>query len=684
MILIEKGYMAKFKIQTSYSPAGDQPKAIAGLVSGVQKGLDKQILLGVTGSGKTYTAANVIAQLQKPTLVIAHNKTLAAQLTQEYRSYFPDNTVEYFVSYYDYYQPEAYMPGSDTYIEKEAQINEEIDRLRHAATQALLTKKDVIIVASVSCIYNIGSPELYSQGLLILQKGMKMDRDKLIGQLLEMQFIRRPSDVLRGTFRVVGSTFEIMPANEEKIYRIVITADAIKEIIVFDPVTRDIISHPDHFFVYPAKHYVTDKESFKQSLQEIRKELNERLKELESENKLLEAERLKRRTNYDLEMLEETGFVGGIENYSRYFDGRKPGEKPHSLLEFFPKDYLVVIDESHVTIPQIGGMYEGDRSRKQTLIDHGFRLPSALDNRPLRFNEFDSLVKQAIYTSATPGKYELQHSKNTVEQIIRPTGLIDPELIIKPITGQIEDLKDRIDERIKAGERVLVTTLTKKMAEDLSGYLKDKNYKVNYMHSDVVTLDRIETLTKLRTGEYDIVVGVNLLREGLDLPEVSLVAILDADKEGFLRSETSLIQTIGRAARNVNGQVIMYADKITDSMRRAIDETNRRREKQIAFNKEHNITPRTIIKEVKDITQELNLVKSAKNVKKMLELETLNGTMDYQALRKQKEAEMKKAAKNLEFELAGILRDEIIELGKLERKNRKEALAANEKNTVGR
>lgn len=665
--------MAKFKIKTDYAPAGDQPKAIAGLVSGIKKGLDKQTLLGVTGSGKTYTIANVIQELGKPTLVIAHNKTLAAQLTQEYRSYFPDNTVEYFVSYYDYYQPEAYIPGSDTYIEKEAQINDEIDRLRHAATQALLTKKDVIIVASVSAIYNIGSPELYSQKIVTLEVGKVMDRDDLIGKLLEMQFVRRPSDIIRGTFRVVGSTFEIMPANEEKIYRIEIAGNAIKKIVVFDPVTRDILREQEMLFVYPARHYVTNQASFKESLKAIRKELEGRLKELNSQNKLLEAERLKRRTNYDLELLEQTGFVGGIENYSRYFDGRKPGEQPHSLLEFFPKDFLTVIDESHVTIPQIGGMYEGDRSRKQTLIDHGFRLPSALDNRPLKYDEFDKLTDKVIYTTATPREYELNHSKNIVEQIVRPTGLVDPELIIKPITGQVADLQERIDQRIKAGERVLVTTLTKKMAEDLSAYFQEKKYKVSYMHSDVETLDRIETLTKLRTGEYDILIGVNLLREGLDLPEVSLVAILDADKEGFLRSETSLIQTIGRAARNVNGQVVMYADNITGSMDRAIKETNRRREKQLTYNKEHNITPKTIIKKINDITQELNLVKGAKKVKSLLELESLDETIDFSTLLKQKEKEMKKAAKDLEFELARILRDEIFELKKLERKkNRKD------------
>lgn len=657
----------EFILRSKYSPTGDQPQAIAKLVEGVKKGNQQQTLLGVTGSGKTYTIANVIAKIQKPTLVIAHNKTLAAQLTQEYRSFFPENAVEYFVSYYDYYQPEAYLPNTDTYIEKEAQINEEIDRLRHAATQALLTRQDVIIVASVSCIYNIGSPDAYQSELLMLTVGQKLKREETIQHLIGMQFIRRPHDLLRGTFRVIGATFEIMPASEEKIYRIISVNNIITEIVIFDPVSRAILKKQEKLFIYPARHYVTDKTRFKASLEAIRGELSERLQTLNRQGKIVEADRLKRRTNYDLEMLEQVGFVNGIENYSRYFDGRSPGEAPHSLLEYFPQDFLMVIDESHVTIPQVGGMYEGDKSRKQTLIDYGFRLPSALDNRPLKFDEFKKFMQSVIYTSATPGPYELTNSQQIVEQIVRPTGLVDPRLIIKPITGQIKDLSERIDKRIASGERVLVTTLTKKMAEDLSEYLHSKNYKVHYLHSDVDTLGRIETLTKLRSGEYDIVVGVNLLREGLDLPEVSLVAILDADKEGFLRSQTSLIQTIGRAARNVNGEVIMYADIVTGSMDRAIKETNRRREKQLAYNKKYNITPKTIEKEINDITKELNLVKGARKIKEMLAIESVDKTIDPAALIIQKEKEMKKAAKDLEFELAAILRDEIIELKKMAR-----------------
>ncbi|OIP06653.1 excinuclease ABC subunit B [Candidatus Berkelbacteria bacterium CG06_land_8_20_14_3_00_43_10] len=673
----------QFKLRSQYKPSGDQPQAIAKLVGGIKKGYTDQTLLGVTGSGKTFTIANVIAQIQKPTLVIAHNKTLAAQLTQEYRSFFPNNAVEYFVSYYDYYQPEAYMPNTDTYIEKEAQINEEIDRLRHSATQSLLTRQDVIIVASVSCIYNIGSPDLYQTQMLILELGQEMRREQLISKLVDQQFVRQTINLVRGTFRVVGSNFDIIPVNEEIIYRIIIERDIIKNILVFNAVSRKVIASKKYIYIYPAKHYVTDKSTLNEALKAIRAEAQGRVTYFKSQGKLLEADRIERRTKYDMEMIEQIGFVNGIENYSRYFDGRASGEKPHSLLEYFPpstrsinseqtssgqaKDYLLVIDESHVTIPQIRGMYEGDRSRKQTLIDYGFRLPSAIDNRPLKFDEFDTLRTQSIYTTATPSQYELQISKQVVEQIVRPTGLIDPEIIIKPITCQIDDLKARIDDRVKNKERVLVTTLTKKMAEDLSAYLEEKKYKVHYLHSGVDTLERIETLTKLRTGAYDIIVGVNLLREGLDLPEVSLVAILDADKEGFLRSETSLIQTIGRAARNINGQVILYADTITRSMERAISETNRRRKIQIEYNKKHGITPKSIQKEIKDITQELQLVSHAKKVRELLATESLGNLENIDGLIKEKEKEMKHAAKELDFELATILRDEVIELGKIKR-----------------
>ncbi len=670
----------KFKIHSNYKPSGDQPKAIESLVLGLKNKDERQTLLGVTGSGKTFTIANVIEKVQKPTLVIAHNKTLAAQLCNEFREFFPDNAVEYFVSYYDYYQPEAYMPSTDTYIEKEAQINEEIDRLRHACTQALLTRKDVIVVASVSCIYNIGSPTEYEKAVLHLEKGQKLNRRGMLEQLIEMQFERTNSDLTRGTFRLRGEVFELMPVNEEKIYRFEIS-DYIDKIEIVNNVTRKVIAEVPDAWIFPAKHYVATEESRERAFGSIRTELKERLKYFEKNGKLLEAERLKRKVNYDLEMIKNVGYCNGIENYSIHFDGRDEGEPPFTLLDFFKRaseDFLTVIDESHVTVPQIGGMFNGDRARKNTLIEHGFRLPSARDNRPLKFEEFDGRVGQTIYVSATPSKYELKESQQVVEQIVRPTGLIDPEVLIRPIMAkgkkdksQVEDLIERIEERVAQNERVLVTTLTKKMAEDLSDYLKDKKIKVEYLHSEIKTLERIQIINDLRSGKVDVIVGVNLLREGLDMPEVSLVAILDADKEGFLRSETSLIQTIGRAARNVNGQVVLYADNITGSIKRAIDETQRRREIQMAYNKENNITPQTIKKNIKNILEEFGIDTSKqknikthkqKRIKNIVDLDTLGDDRPVEEIIKDKEKKMKEAAEKLEFELAAILRDEIKEL----------------------
>ncbi len=660
-------------------PAGDQPKAIRQLVVGINKGLAKQTLLGVTGSGKTFTVANVIEQTQKPTLVIAHNKTLAAQLCNEFRELFPDSAVEYFVSFYDYYQPEAYMPHTDTYIEKEAMINEEIDRLRHACTQALLTRKDVIIVASVSAIYNLGSPKEYEQTVLHLRAGENLDRRGMMEKLIEMQFERTNSDLQRGHFRMTGPVFEIIPVNEEKIYRFEIT-DKIEKIEQLDPVTRKVEREQEDIWLFPAKHYVASPAVKTRAFEAIRTELEARLKEFESQGKLLEAERLKRRVNYDLELIQNLGYCGGIENYSRHFDGRLPGQPAFTLLDYFlhcDENFLTVVDESHVTIPQIRGMYFGDKARKDVLIEHGFRLPSASDNRPLKYEEFEERTKQMIYVSATPTDYEIQNSQQVVEQVVRPTGLIDPEIIVCPVTGkgkvlsQIEDLIIRIDQRIKVNERILVTTLTKKMAEDLSEYLEKKKIKVKYLHSDIDTLERIEIITSLRRGEIDVIVGVNLLREGLDMPEVSLVAILDADKEGFLRSEVSLIQTIGRAARNVNGQVILYADNITGSMKKAMSETERRRKIQLAYNKEHRITPKTIEKTIRNILEEFGITRDPnKKTKKkgrdrlseITKLDTLGDARPLDVIIKEKEKQMREAAKGLEFELAAILRDEIHEL----------------------
>jgi excinuclease ABC subunit B len=645
-----------FQLISKHDPAGDQPQAIEGLVSGLTQGLKHQTLLGVTGSGKTFSMANVIARMDKPTLVIAHNKTLAAQLTNEFRELFPKNAVHYFVSYYDYYQPEAYIPKSDTYIGKEALINEEIDRLRHAATAALLTRRDVIVVASVSCIYGLGAPEAYAQNIFHFQVGDRIDRQEFTKKLVELQFTRTNADLKRGTFRLRGDNWEIMPPDREVIYTFDLEGGVIRRIHEVDPVEGFVpgkTPEVPEIYVAPAKHFIASVANRMSAVASIKAELKERLKYFESKKLLLEAERLERRTKFDLAMIQEIGYCHGIENYSRHLSGRAPGEPPDTLLNYFPKDFLTVIDESHVTISQIGGMYAGDKSRKETLIEYGFRLPSAADNRPLTFDEFDARIGQRIYTSATPGEYERKKSERIVEQIIRPTGLVDPVLTVRPAKGQIEDLIPRIEERVKKGARVLVTTLTKKMAEDLSAYLEERKVKVTYLHSDVKTLDRIRILTSLRKGTVDVLVGVNLLREGLDLPEVELVAILDADKEGFLRSETSLIQTIGRAARNENGEVLIYADHITGSIERAMGETNRRRERQLAYNKEHGITPKTIIKEIRDILPDVD---------ELLKLEMMpvpKSKKSLDALLKQKEKEMREAAKQLDFELAALLRDEI-------------------------
>ena len=679
--MLNKYDMPKFKIKAPYKPAGSQPDAIKGLVSGLKKGFEKQTLLGVTGSGKTFTVANVIEQTQMPTLVIAHNKTLAAQLCNEFREFFPDNAVEYFVSYYDYYQPEAYMPGSDTYIEKEAQINEEIDRLRHACTQALLSRKDVIIVASVSAIYSLGSPLEYEKIVLHLEKNQKLDRRGMMEQLIDMQFTRTNLDLKRGQFRMRGQVFEIMPVNEERIYRFEIS-NKIDLIELVDPVTRKVKAELSDAWFFPAKHYVVPAGAREMAFKKIKQELKERLEYFKKKGKVLEYERLKRKVKYDLEMIQNIGYCSGIENYSSVFEDRESGTPPFTLLDYFKhsaEDFLTVIDESHVSVPQIRGMYNGDRARKETLIEHGFRLPSAFDNRPLKFPEFEKRTKRVIYTSATPSEYEIKNSDKVVEQIVRPTGLIDPEIIIRPVTerpgknkSQIEDLLIRIDERVKAKERVLVTTLTKKMAEDLNDYLRDRKIKALYLHSDIKTIERIEIITKLRKGEIDVLVGVNLLREGLDIPEASLVAILDADKEGFLRNETSLIQTIGRAARNVNGQVVMYADKITKSIERAISETDRRRKVQLAYNKKHGITPKTIQKSIKNILEEFGIsATKAKNVargkrkKQLLQLDLAGDGRPIKEIIKDKEDKMKEAAQNLEFELAAILRDELRELRRI-------------------
>ncbi len=676
-----------FKLATPFEPAGDQPKAIAALTEGLQKGLDRQTLFGVTGSGKTFTMANVIAHYGKPTLVIAHNKTLAAQLAQEYREFFPHNAVHYFVSYYDYYQPEAYMPTTDTYIEKEAMINEEIERLRHASTQALLSRKDVIIVASVSCIYGLGSPEEYEKVNLKLSAGMEISRAELVRKLIDIHFERTLADLSPGQFRALGNTVEIMPVNDKTIYRVEYESSTLAPIVEIDPISRTLRGTHETVFIFPAKHFISSDDQVALAAKTIQAELTGRLKDLEKAGKMLEAERLKRRVKYDLSMIKEIGYTNGIENYSRHFSGKMPGEPPDSLLAYFLKkkdpktgkmvaDFLTIVDESHVTIPQLNGMYAGDASRKDTLVEHGFRLPSAKDNRPLKFPEFLERIGPMIYTSATPGKYEHENSKQVVEQVIRPTGLVDPVIDIKPITeegdsrrkkdgshykGQIFDFISEAETVIKKGERAIATTLTKKMAEDLSEFLKEKKIKATYLHSDIKTIERITILTDFRKGKYDVLVGVNLLREGLDLPEVSLIGILDADKEGFLRSETSLIQTIGRAARNSAGRVILYADNMTGSMDKATKETNRRRDIQIAYNTEHGITPQTIKKQIHDITDQLRSDHD-KAVGALVQIDEELARTNPRLLMKQKEESMEMAVKNLDFETAALVRDELIAL----------------------
>lgn len=716
-----------FKLKSDFKPDGDQPKAISDLVKGLDKGMAKQTLLGATGTGKTFTMANVIAQVGKPTLIIAHNKTLAAQLAQEFREFFPDAAVHYFVSYYDYYQPEAYMPTTDTYIEKDAQINKEIDRLRHASTQAVLTRRDVIIVASVSCIYGLGSPEAYEKVNMKLSVGMKMDRLELMKNLINVHFERTNADINPGQFRSIGGMVEVMPVSETFVYQIEFSGSKIAKILKVDPVSSVVLKEEEGIFLFPAKHFITDKEEKDRAIKLIKAELATQLKKFEKEGKVLEAERLRRRTNYDLAMIREVGYCNGIENYSRLFSGKKAGEAPDTLISYFGKDFLTIIDESHVTLPQLGGMYAADASRKSTLVEFGFRLPSAKDNRPLKYEEFDERVGQTIYVSATPSDREKGMSDQVVQQIIRPTGLIDPEIIVKPVSaevkenvpqqnrrrgrapseakvgisdfeevysleqpypGQVQDFIAETEKTIKKGFRVIATTLTKRMAEDLTTYLKDKGIKAEYLHSEIKTIERIQILTQFRKGDFDVIVGVNLLREGLDLPEVALIGVLDADKEGFLRSETSLIQTIGRAARNAEGRVILYANNITGSMERAMGETNRRRDIQIAYNKKHGITPKTILKKINDITEELeskhakavnaeldldidlfekmvSVSKKGKGktesaqVKNLLVSDSERKTMVYDKIIKIKEKEMKNAVKALDFETAAILRDEI-------------------------
>ena len=652
--------MPEFKIVSDFHLTGDQPQAVEKLVQGLERGYREQTLVGVTGSGKTFTMANVIERVQRPTLVLSHNKTLAAQLATEFREFFPESAVEYFVSYYDYYQPEAYIPSTDTYIEKETDINEEIDKMRHAATRALFERRDVVIVASVSCIYSLGAPEEYHSFALTVKKGGSYNRDKLVRRLVDMQYVRDDFELTRGKFRIRGDTLEIQPAYEEMALRIEFWGDEIDRIVEIDPLTGELLAQPSQVDIYPAKHFVTPHDKLMAAIEDIGEELRERLEALKSQGKLLEAQRLEARTNYDIEMLQEVGYCTGVENYSRHLQRRAPGSTPWTLLDYFPDDYLLFIDESHMTLPQIRGMYHGDISRKQTLVDYGFRLPSALDNRPLNFDEFRKHVNQAIYVSATPAQYEYEHSQQVVEQLIRPTGLLEPSVEIKPAKGQIDDLIYQIRTRVDKGERCLVTTLTKRMAEELCDYLREMEIKTHYLHSEIETLERIEILRDLRLGVYDVVVGINLLREGLDLPEVSLVAILDADKEGYLRSKGALIQTMGRAARHVNAHTIMYADTITKSMHEAIEETQRRRRIQEAYNKEHDITPQGIKKAIKDITERVQVVAETRTpyIAAPISVEEMH------RLIKQLESQMKKAAKNLEFEKAALLRDRIIELRK--------------------
>ena len=645
-----------FKLHSEYKPTGDQPQAIEKLSNGIKEGKKFQTLLGVTGSGKTFTMANIIQNIQKPTLVLAHNKTLAGQLYSEFKEFFPENNVEYFVSYYDYYQPEAYIASSDTYIEKDASINDEIDRLRHSATAALYETRDVIIVASVSCIYGLGDPDDYENLVISLRPGMEKSRDEIMRRLIAIQYTRNEIDFKRGTFRAKGDVLEVYPSNEnESALRIEFFGDEIDSIAQINPLNGKKINLLKHIFIYPNSHYVTNKDKMEKAITEIEKERDEQIEFFKKQNKLIEAQRIEERVNFDMEMLKETGFCQGIENYSRHISGRKPGSAPFTLLDYMPKDFLLLVDESHVTIPQVGGMYNGDRARKESLVNYGFRLPSAFDNRPLKFNEFEERINQCIFVSATPAKYEAEHSEQVVEQIIRPTGLLDPEIEVKPIENQIDDLITQVKERIEAGDRVLVTTLTKKMAEDLTAYLKNVDIKVRYMHSDIPALERMEIIRDLRIGEFDVLVGINLLREGLDIPEVSLVAILDADKEGFLRSERSLIQTIGRAARNTNGKVIMYADELTDSMEKAISETNRRRKIQMEYNEKHGIVPETIKKSVRD-TIKISIIEDVKSKYEISESESIEDIINRLT------DEMLICASKMEFEKAAELRDKINEL----------------------
>jgi len=651
---------AGFRISAHMEPKGDQPEAIAALVDGIRSGHRFQTLLGATGTGKTFTIASLIQQLQRPTLVIAHNKTLTAQLCNEFRELFPDNAVHYFVSYYDYYQPEAYLPQTDTYIEKDSSINDEIDRLRHAATSALFERRDVIIVASVSCIYGLGAPENYSEMSVVISKSEPQDRDDLMRQLIGLQYERNEIGFERGTFRARGDTLEIIPVYEEHVLRIEFFGNDIERIAVLDPVTGHPIREQDEVRIYPASHFITPEQQTRRAMETIEKELDKRLEQLRSRGQLLEAQRLEQRTRYDLEMIQEMGYCSGIENYSRHLDGRRTGQPPSVLLDYFPNDFLLVVDESHQTIPQIRGMYHGDRSRKETLVEFGFRLPSALDNRPLTFEEFEERTGQMVFTSATPGPYEREHAEKVIEQIIRPTGLVDPELAVHPVRGQVDHLIGEIRSVIERNERILVTTLTKRMAEDLTEYLVDLGIRARYLHSEIDTLDRVEILRDLRLGSFDVLVGINLLREGLDLPEVSLVAVLDADKEGFLRSGTALIQTIGRAARNVHGRVLLYADVITDSLRYAIDETSRRRAIQAAYNKKHDITPRTVKREVTDILASIRRPEEQEAPKKK-DIERMTRD-DQLAVIRRLEKEMLAAADRLEFELAATIRDQIRDL----------------------
>jgi len=651
--------MPKFEIVSDFKMTGDQPQAVEKLVEGLLKGYKHQTLLGVTGSGKTFTMANVIERVQRPTLVICHNKTLAAQLASEFREFFPNNAVEYFVSYYDYYQPEAYIPRTDTYIEKEIDINEEIDKLRHAATRALFERRDVLIVASVSCIYSLGEPEEYRSFVITLKRGENYDRQKLLRKLVDMQYERNDIDFTRGKFRVRGDTLEIQPSYEELALRIEFFGDELDRLVQIDPLTGEVLAELDSVDIYPAKHFVTSHDKLMLAIQSIEEELKERVAELKAQGKMLEAARLEARTNYDLEMLREAGYCHAVENYSRHLSGRAPGSPPWTLLDYFPDDYLLFIDESHMTLPQIRGMYHGDRSRKEVLVEYGFRLPSALDNRPLNFTEFNERINQVIYVSATPSEYEYEHSQQVVEQLVRPTGLLEPTVEVKPTKGQIDDLLDQIKIRVDRGERCLVTTLTKRMAEELAEYLIEMGIKTHYLHSEIDTLERVEILRDLRLGVYDVVVGINLLREGLDLPEVSLVAILDADKEGYLRSKEALIQTMGRAARHVDGHVIMYADKITNSMDAAIKETQRRRQIQEAYNREHGITPQGIRKAIRDITERVRVVAEARAP---YAAQAPVSREDVARLIKDLETQMKAAARSLEFEKAALLRDRIIEL----------------------